>query len=159
MQAARFERRCLRALVECCCELTLAQCGSGWVGGRGERVRDHHAGLAGECLTASVRVFANGEHVQQVLRAHKASGDRSHKHRHYLVGALHCKVYQCRLGYGRHRGNGGVYEYFSCLSRMSKQGRCVAPTSESRRLSSESSRNTSAACLTQPSRPLFERRC
>lgn len=67
------------------------------------------------------------EQVQQVLRAHKASGDRSHKHRHYLVGSLHCKVCRCRLGYGRHRGNGGVYEYFSCLSRMSKQGRCVAP--------------------------------
>jgi site-specific DNA recombinase len=67
------------------------------------------------------------EQVQQILRAHKASGDRSHKHRHYLVGSLHCKVCQCRLGYGRHRGNGGVYEYFSCLSRMSKQGRCVAP--------------------------------
>jgi site-specific DNA recombinase len=67
------------------------------------------------------------EQVQQVLRAHKASGDRSHKHRHYLVGSLHCKVCRCRLGYGRHRGNGGIYEYFSCLSRMSKQGRCVAP--------------------------------
>jgi site-specific DNA recombinase len=67
------------------------------------------------------------EQVQQVLRAHKASGDRSHKHRHYLVGSLHCKVCECRLGYGRHRGNGGIYEYFSCLSRMSRQGRCVAP--------------------------------
>jgi site-specific DNA recombinase len=67
------------------------------------------------------------EQVQQVLRAHKASGDRSHKHRHYLVGSLHCQVCGARLGYGRHRGNGGVYEYFSCLSRMSRQGRCVAP--------------------------------
>ena len=65
--------------------------------------------------------------VQHVLGAHKASGDRSHKHRHYLVGSLHCKICQHRLGYGRHRGNGGIYEYFSCLSRMSQQGRCIAP--------------------------------
>jgi site-specific DNA recombinase len=28
------------------------------------------------------------EQVQQVLHAHKASGDRSHKHRHYLIGSL-----------------------------------------------------------------------
>jgi site-specific DNA recombinase len=62
-----------------------------------------------------------------MLRAHKASGDRSHKHRHYLVGSLRCKVSDCRLGYGRHRGNGGIYEYFSCLSRMSRQGHCAAP--------------------------------
>lgn len=52
-----------------------------------------------------------------------------HRQRGHSANArpLHGKVCQCRLGYGRHRGNGGIYEYFSCLSRMSKQGRCVAP--------------------------------
>ena len=33
-----------------------------------------------------------------------------------------------RLGYGRHRGrHGGIYEYFSCLSRVQRGGRCPAP--------------------------------
>jgi site-specific DNA recombinase len=67
------------------------------------------------------------EQVQKVLTAHKASGDRSHKHRNFLVGSVYCEVCERRLGYGRHRGNGGVYEYFSCLSRVSRDGRCTAP--------------------------------
>jgi site-specific DNA recombinase len=67
------------------------------------------------------------EQVQAILTAHKASGDRSHKHTHYLTRSVYCGTCRKRLGYGRHRGNGGVYEYFSCLSRMSKGGRCHAP--------------------------------
>jgi hypothetical protein len=65
--------------------------------------------------------------VQQVLDAHRASGDRSHKHSHYLVGSqLRCKLCSTRLGYSRNKGNGGVYEYFTCLSRVSMQGSCGA---------------------------------
>jgi hypothetical protein len=69
------------------------------------------------------------ERVQRVLAAHKASGDRSHKHEHYLIGDIfRCDECSRRLGYGRHRGRrGGVYEYFSCLSRMRRGGRCRAP--------------------------------
>jgi site-specific DNA recombinase len=64
--------------------------------------------------------------VQAVLAAHAASGDRSQKHGHYLRGSIFCTCGR-RLGYGRHRGKGGVYEYFSCLSRVSRQGPCGAP--------------------------------
>jgi hypothetical protein len=67
------------------------------------------------------------EQVQQVLTSHKASGDRSHKHCHYLIGSIHCDVCHRRLGYNRSRGNGGLYEYFGCLSRVTRQGRCTAP--------------------------------
>ena len=67
------------------------------------------------------------DRVQQVLTSHRASGDRSQKHQHYLNGSVHCGICEKRLGYGRHRGNGGVYEYFSCLSRMTKDGPCTAP--------------------------------
>ena len=67
------------------------------------------------------------EQVQHVLTAHRASGDRSHKHSHYLIGSLSCEICRKRLGYNRTRGNGGVYEYFGCLSRVSMQGRCTAP--------------------------------
>jgi site-specific DNA recombinase len=67
------------------------------------------------------------ERVQQVLSAHRASGDRSHKHSHHLIGSLHCGICRRRLGFNRTRGNGGLYEYFACLSRVSPQGRCTAP--------------------------------
>ena len=67
------------------------------------------------------------EQVQKVLDGHRASGDRSHKHHHYLKGTLYC-VCGKRLGYGRHRGkHGGVYDYFSCLSRVQRGARCSAP--------------------------------
>jgi site-specific DNA recombinase len=66
-------------------------------------------------------------HVQKVLDAHRVSGDRSHKHHHYLKGTLVCCCGK-RLGYGRHRGKcNEVYEYFSCLSRVQRGGRCDAP--------------------------------
>jgi site-specific DNA recombinase len=67
------------------------------------------------------------ERVQEVLDGHRASGDRSHKHSHYLKGSIYCACGK-RLGYGRHRGrHGGVYDYFSCLSRVQRSGRCPAP--------------------------------
>jgi site-specific DNA recombinase len=67
------------------------------------------------------------EQVQNILTAHRASGDRSHKHSHYLKGSLYCSC-GCRLGYGRHKGaSGGMYEYFSCLSRVRRRGSCQAP--------------------------------
>jgi site-specific DNA recombinase len=67
------------------------------------------------------------DRVQEVLTANRASGDRSHKHNHYLKGSIFC-VCGKRLGYGRHRGKlGGIYEYFSCLSRMRRGERCAAP--------------------------------
>jgi site-specific DNA recombinase len=67
------------------------------------------------------------ERVQNILTAHRASGDRSHKHSHYLKGSIYCSC-GCRLGYGRHKGaSGGMYEYFSCLSRVRKRGSCQAP--------------------------------
>jgi site-specific DNA recombinase len=64
---------------------------------------------------------ATFERVQQILDAHRLSGDRSQKHQHYLKGSIFCDRCGGRLAYGRHRGNGGVYEYFSCLSRQARR--------------------------------------
>jgi site-specific DNA recombinase len=85
----------------------------------GDKIRGLHDPLIDE---------ATFERVQRILAGHKASGDRSHKHQHYLIGEIFC-CDECdrRIGYGQHRGNGGRYEYFSCLSRMTKGGRCGAP--------------------------------
>jgi site-specific DNA recombinase len=66
------------------------------------------------------------EKVQQILASNRLSGDRSKKHAHYLKGSLFCGICGRRLLYGRHRGNGGVYEYFSCLSHQGRRVSCGA---------------------------------
>ena len=66
------------------------------------------------------------EKVQQVLDTHRHSGDRTKKHFHYLKGSIFCSHCGRRLVYGRHRGNGGIYEYFSCLSHQARRPSCGA---------------------------------
>ncbi len=66
------------------------------------------------------------EKVQRTLDAHRLSGDRSKKHAHYLKGSIFCGCCGRRLVFGRHRGNGGVYEYFSCLSYQARRPSCGA---------------------------------
>jgi site-specific DNA recombinase len=68
------------------------------------------------------------ERVQQVLAAHRASGNRGRKHDHFLIGDIfQCKQCGCRHGFGRHRSKTGThYEYFSCLSRVRPSGPCGA---------------------------------
>jgi len=65
------------------------------------------------------------QRVQANLAAQQAKGSRGRKHRHYLSGQLTCACGH-RFGYGRHRGRGGVYEYYSCLSRVGVSGPCGA---------------------------------
>jgi len=66
------------------------------------------------------------DHVQALLSARSVSGDRPSKHQHYLRGTLYCAQCGRRMLYGRHRGNGGEYEYFYCIGRSSRRqgGRC-----------------------------------
>jgi site-specific DNA recombinase len=66
------------------------------------------------------------EKVQRTLTAHRLSGDRTKKHAHYLKGSIFCGCCGRRLVFGRHRGNGGVYEYFSCLSYQARRPSCGA---------------------------------
>lgn len=64
--------------------------------------------------------------VQQVLDAHRLSGDRTKKHAHYLKGSIFCGHCGRRLAYGRYKGNGGIYEYFRCLSHQARRPGCGA---------------------------------
>ena len=66
------------------------------------------------------------DQVQALLAARSVAGDRPHKHQHYLRGTLNCAKCGGRLLYSRHRGNGGMYEYFCCIKRLSRKqgGRC-----------------------------------
>ncbi len=66
---------------------------------------------------------ATFEKVQELLDVRRLSGDRSRKHHHYLKGSLFCSCGR-RLTWGRHRGNGGTYEYFCCLSNQAKRKSC-----------------------------------
>lgn len=66
---------------------------------------------------------ATFERVHAVLDAHRAGGERSKKHSHYLNGTVHCAVCGKRLGYGKHRNRwGNYYDYYSCLSRVRPTG-------------------------------------
>ncbi|HYM55811.1 MAG TPA: zinc ribbon domain-containing protein, partial [Solirubrobacteraceae bacterium] len=66
------------------------------------------------------------DRVQALLSARSVAADRPHKHQHYLRGTLYCAQCGGRLLYSKHRGNGGVYEYFCCIGRSSRKqgGRC-----------------------------------
>ncbi len=86
-----------------------------------------HNGVKGEGRHEAIIDRATFDQVQKVLDSHRISGDRSHKHHHYLKGTIFC-VCGKRLGFGRHRGKcGGQYEYFSCLSRVQRDEKCAAP--------------------------------
>jgi site-specific DNA recombinase len=75
-----------------------------------------HNGVKGDGRHEALIDRATFDQVQKVLDGHHISGDRSHKHHHYLKGTLYC-IYGKRLGYRRHRGKcGGQYEY--CVVRV-----------------------------------------
>jgi site-specific DNA recombinase len=60
------------------------------------------------------------DQVQALLAARAVAGDRPYRHQHYLRGSLYCAECGGRLLYGKYRGNGGMYEYFSCINRFSR---------------------------------------
>jgi site-specific DNA recombinase len=63
------------------------------------------------------------DRVQDILKAHNLSGERDRKHQHYLKGTIFCDECKHRLIYSRHKGNGGVYEYFVCP--YNQRGECA----------------------------------
>jgi site-specific DNA recombinase len=63
--------------------------------------------------------------VQEVLEAHRLSGERDRKHTHYLKGSIYCGSCGRRMVYSQVRGRGGVYEYFGCLSRPGRGEQCA----------------------------------
>ncbi len=64
--------------------------------------------------------------VQKILSSQNSGAARgTRKHHHYLAGHLVCVACQNRLGYSRNRGRrGGLYEYYTCLSRVALRGSC-----------------------------------
>ncbi len=67
------------------------------------------------------------DQVQQVLTAHRLSGDRSHKHGNYLKGTVYCGLCGRRLIFTKCKGrHGGQYDYFVCAGRH-KEKTCPLP--------------------------------
>jgi site-specific DNA recombinase len=60
--------------------------------------------------------------VQAVLASHRLSGERDRKHLSYLKGTIRCGSCGSQLVYSRHKGNGGIYEYFVCPKNQ--RGQC-----------------------------------
>ncbi len=60
--------------------------------------------------------------MQAQLAARRTASDRPSKHEHYLRGSLFCADCGGRLLYTKNTGNGGTYEYFSCINRVSRHG-------------------------------------
>ena len=59
------------------------------------------------------------DQVQTVLDTHRLSGERGHKHSHYLKGSIHCGACGRRLTYSANVGGSGrVYEYLVCTKNQ-----------------------------------------
>jgi site-specific DNA recombinase len=71
--------------------------------------------------------LATFDTVQRLLDAHRQSGERAHRHTHYLKGSLRCARCKSRLAYCISRGNGGSYAYFFCLGRHHGRTNCDLP--------------------------------
>ncbi len=68
------------------------------------------------------------EQVQRVLSAHRVSGERSYRNKHYLVGTVFCDRCKSRLLFGSNTGRrGDSYEYFFCAGRHSGKTGCDLP--------------------------------
>lgn len=64
--------------------------------------------------------------VQDVLSAHRLTGEKERKHPHYLKGTIFCGECGARLIYSENTGkSGGVYVYYVCLSHLTKRQPCT----------------------------------
>jgi site-specific DNA recombinase len=66
--------------------------------------------------------------VQQVLDAHRVSGERSYRNHHYLAGTLYCGRCGSKLIYGIATGRrGDRYQHFFCMGRHTYKNGCELP--------------------------------
>jgi hypothetical protein len=68
------------------------------------------------------------EQVQAVLTAHRQSGERSYRRKHYLAGTLYCDLCDSKLIYMLSRGRAGeLYGYWACMGRHTYKNGCQLP--------------------------------
>jgi len=68
------------------------------------------------------------EQVQNVLTAHRQSGERSYRRKHYLAGTVYCDLCQSKLIYMLSKGRAGAhYGYWACMGRHTYKNGCELP--------------------------------
>ena len=68
------------------------------------------------------------QRVQEVLTAHRQSGERSYRRKHYLAGSVYCDLCGSKLIYMLSRGRAGEqYGYWACLGRHTYKTGCPLP--------------------------------
>lgn len=67
------------------------------------------------------------QRCQDILADRRLAGDRSWKLSHALKGCSVCGRCGGRMGYGKSRGQGGIYDYFFCLGRHTGRTNCDLP--------------------------------
>jgi site-specific DNA recombinase len=68
------------------------------------------------------------QRVQEVLTAHRQSGERSYRRKHYLAGTVYCDLCGSKLIYMLSRGRAGdQYGYWACLGRHTYKTGCPLP--------------------------------
>ena len=68
------------------------------------------------------------QRVQEVLTAHRQSGERSYRRKHYLAGSVYCDLCGSKLIYMLSRGRAGEqYGYWACLGRHTYKTGCSLP--------------------------------
>lgn len=73
----------------------------------------------------SLELFAQ---VQAALVAHRNSGERSYRRKHYLAGSIYCGRCESKLIYGVSTGRRGEpYAYWFCLGRHTYKNGCDLP--------------------------------
>jgi DNA invertase Pin-like site-specific DNA recombinase len=73
----------------------------------------------------SLELFAQ---VQAVLAAHRQSGERSYRRKHYLAGSIYCARCASKLIYSVSTGHRGeAYAYWFCLGRHTYKNGCDLP--------------------------------
>ncbi len=68
------------------------------------------------------------QRVQEILDAHRQSGERSYRHDHYLKGSLFCGDCHSLIGLTQTTNRHGTqYAYFYCIGRQHKRTNCNQP--------------------------------
>ncbi len=65
--------------------------------------------------------------IQDTLASHNHTGEKDRKHTHYLRGTIYCSECGGRLIYSQTRGRGGLYEYYCCVKKKTKETNCTRP--------------------------------
>ncbi len=88
----------------------------------------HYAGVDYDGMHKPLIDIGTFQLVQDILDAHRQSGERSYRHQHYLKGSLFCGHCRSMIGLTHTTNRHGTrYAYFYCIGRQHKRTNCNEP--------------------------------